>query len=443
MSNNKQSARLPVRAVAARVLARVRAGEGSLSEALPTADAQLSDPRDRAFLRLVVYQTLRKIYRREAALARLLERPLPKQAREIESLLLLALTQLDEGIDGDYAVVDASVEAARALGKPQLAALVNAVLRRVQRMGKDLYAADIDQAQLQFDHPQWMIDRFRADWPSECNTVLTENNARPPTWLRVNRRRTSIDGVVKAFADAGISSNTHPHLTDALEVRDAGDITQLPGWLEGHFSVQDIAAQLAIELLDPRPGMRVLDACAAPGGKLAHIAERVPELACLIGIDSDAERVERTREAMARLGLDPLLTHGDAAAPELWWDRQLFDRILIDAPCSGTGVIRRHPDIRLLRRHSDIHALVRQQAKILDGLWPLLVPGGRLVYATCSVFKEENEHQVATFLARHADARALPLAFEWFGRESGAGRQNLPGTGGADGFFYAAIQKNA
>lgn len=427
--------------MAARLLANVRSAKSSLSEAIPEADTQLSDPRDRALLRLLIFQTLRSIYRRSAALKALLERPLPPAAREVEALLLLGLTQLDEKIDADYAVIDASVEAARALGKPQYSGLVNAVLRRAQRDGNALYAETQNRLETQFDHPQWLIERLQHDWPEDYQSTLTANNLRAPTWLRCNRSRCSSEALVQTLAEAGLEARSHPMLPDAVEVLGAGDVTGLPGWESGDFSVQDLAAQLAVELLELRPGLRVLDACAAPGGKLAHIAEREPKLGYLLGLDSDGKRVERTREALKRLGILPVLKQADAAQPSIWWNGLLFDRILIDAPCSGTGVIRRHPDIRLLRRASDIAAMAQQQSLLLDALWPLLRPGGRLVYATCSVLKDENQHQIASFMARTPDARATPVPAPWFGREAGVGRQNLPGVGDADGFYYAVLDK--
>lgn len=440
MARGKPTA-LPVRAVAAQLLAGVRAGRSSLSDGIPEADSRLADPRDRALLRLLIYETLRTIYRREAALQSLLERPLPATARDVEALLLLGLTQLSQEIDTDYAVVDASVDAARALGKGQFAGLVNAILRRAQRSGAALYADAELLPECRFDHPQWLIDRLQQDWPESYPEILAAGNVRGPTWLRCNRLRRTPESLCQAMLDAGVTARRHTALPDAIEISNAGDVTVLPGWEQGDFSVQDLAAQLAVELLELGPGLRVLDACTAPGGKLAHIAEREPALGYLLGLDCDGRRLERTRDALKRLGLRPTLKHADAADTPAWWTGMAFDRILIDAPCSGTGVIRRHPDIRLLRRTSDIAALVRQQAHLLDALWPLLRTGGRLVYATCSVLKDENQHQISSFLLRHPDACARPIPAPWFGQEAGAGRQNLPGHADADGFYYAVLDK--
>ncbi len=441
MNGKKRLDNLPLRAVAARLLARLCVGRGSLSEALPEADAALSDSRDRAMLRLMLYETLRTFYRREAALASLLQRPLAVQAKEIEALLLLGLTQLDQGIDSDYAVVDASVDAARALGYPQLAGLVNALLRRALRESSSLYADALTNDQNRFDHPQWLVERIRADWGDRSEAILLANNARAPLWLRTNRLVGDRNTLIADLLAEDIQGSPHPFLPDALRASISGDVSHVVGWRAGRFSVQDAAAQVAVELLDLKPGLSVLDACSAPGGKLAHIAEREPRLQLLLGLDSDGKRLERTREAMTRLGLRPVLKQADAAIVADWWQGVQFDRILLDAPCSGTGVIRRHPDIRLLRRESDIGVLVNKQARLLEALWPLLAPGARLVYATCSVLKDENEHQIKAFLSRHLDARVRPDAPQWFGTLGEYGSQNLPGEGDADGFFYAVLEK--
>ncbi|MGD9584309.1 MAG: 16S rRNA (cytosine(967)-C(5))-methyltransferase RsmB [Lysobacterales bacterium] len=433
---------LPLRALAARLLADLLTGKGSLADALPIADRALPDRRDRAQLRQILYATLRHLYSRKAALGLLMARPLPASARQIEALLLLGLTQLDLGIDAGYAVVAASVDAARALGYPRLASLVNAVLRRAEREGRALYQRLPDEPSLRFEHPAWLIERLRQDWPDHWTDLLDANNQAPPLWLRVNRRRTDRDQVLAAFATAGIAASAHPWLPDALRVEAAGVVTELPGWEAGLISVQDAAAQFAVEALDLRPGLRVLDACAAPGGKLAQAAEREPALAELLGLDRDGRRVEQTRVALHRLGLAPRLKQADAADPTSWWQGEAFDRILIDAPCSGTGVIRRHPEIRLLRRASDLAGLIAEQARLLGNLWPLLAPGGKLVYATCSVLRDENQNPLAAFLARHPEAVALPLP-EQFGVAAGVGRQNLVGQDDADGFFYALLGHRA
>ena len=433
---------LPIRAVAAQILAQLRRGGASMTELLAQADGNVDDARDRAQLRAILYASLRGIFRYEALLAKLLARPLPRKHDAIEALMINGLAQLELGIDAPYAVVDASVTAARALGETNLAGLVNAILRRFQREREALVAALPQTPELAHNHPAWMLARFARDWPDAAAGICSANNAQAPTWLRINRRLRQRRDLVALLDTHGIRSHLHPQLPDAVRLDQAIDVTQLPGFAEGEFSVQDGAAQVAVELLALAPGLRVLDACCAPGGKLAHVAERQSALATLVGVDIDAKRIARTRTGLDRLRLSAEL-HASDLIHFAAKTTQRFDRILLDAPCSGTGVIRRHPDIRLLRRESDIDVLVATQAQLLKALWPLLAPGGRLVYATCSVLRDENDDQVAAFLAQTADAVALPVVPPWFGRAQLHGRQNLVGQDGFDGFYYAVLAHRA
>jgi 16S rRNA (cytosine967-C5)-methyltransferase len=433
---------LPVRAVAAQILAQLRRGGASMTELLAQADGNVDDARDRAQLRAILYASLRGIFRYEALLAKLLARPLPRKHDAIEALMINGLAQLELGIDAPYAVVDASVTAARALGETNLAGLVNAILRRFQRERDALVTALPQSPELAHNHPAWMLARFVRDWPDDAAAICAANNAPAPTWLRINRKLRQRRDLVALLDVHGIRSHLHPQLPDAVRLDQAIDVTQLPGFAEGEFSVQDGAAQVAVELLALSPGLRVLDACCAPGGKLAHIAERQASLATLVGVDIDAKRIARTRTGLDRLHLSAEL-HASDLIHFAARTSQRFDRILLDAPCSGTGVIRRHPDIRLLRRESDIDMLVATQAQLLKALWPLLAPGGRLVYATCSVLRDENDDQVAAFLAQTADAVVLPVVPAWFGRAQAHGRQNLAGHDGFDGFYYAVLAHRA
>ncbi|HQW81706.1 MAG: 16S rRNA (cytosine(967)-C(5))-methyltransferase RsmB [Rhodanobacteraceae bacterium] len=429
---------LPIRAVAAQTLASLRRGGASLTDLLTDADTRIDDARDRAQLRAILYASLRGIFRYEALLRSLLTKPLPRRHDAVEALLINGLAQLELGIDAAYAVVDASVTAARALGETNLAGLVNAVLRRFQREREALLAALPATPEISHNHPAWMIRRFEHDWGTDASTLFAANNAPAPTWLRVHRQRRRLDQLQSLLSAHAIEAAAFAHLPDALRIDQGLDVTQLPGFAEGEFSVQDGAAQLAVELLDLRPGLQVLDACCAPGGKLAHMAEREPGLASLVGVDIDAARVARTRSGLARLHIDAELFAADLRQHTAI-SRRRFDRILLDAPCSGTGVIRRHPDIRLLRRDADIAALLRTQSELLNALWPLLAPGGRLVYATCSVLADENDGQVAAFLERRRDAQALDVVPHWFGVAQKHGRQNLSGGDGLDGFYYAVL----
>lgn len=436
------SASPDARAEAARAVHALRDRGVSLERALPEADARLADPRDRALLRALVFATVRSSFRLDALVAALLAQPIKPRDRVVHALVMVGLAQLLDGLTPEYAAISGSAEAARALERPRFVGLVNALLRRFQRERVALLAALPETDPVRFEHPQWLVDALRADWGDAAIAIMAGNLDPAPLWLRVNARRTTREAYAAALAAGGTPASAPSSLPHALVLEDSRDVGSLPGFDQGDASVQDGAAQLAVELLALAPGLRVLDACAAPGGKSAHVLERgVPGIE-LVALDPRPERAERLAANFARLGLrDVALRVGDATEPAAWWDGRTFDRILVDAPCSGTGVIRRHPDIRLLRRAGDVAAHAALQARLLDALWPLLAGGGRLVYATCSVLKDENARQVDAFLARTPGARALDAVPGWFGHASGAGRQNLPGEGGMDGFYYAVLER--
>lgn len=421
------------RATAARVLADVTAGR-SLKAVLARRLPALRDSRDRALCEALCHAALRRRARDAALLDALLDKPLPAAARDIGLLLAVGFAQLEQLGLPEHAAVASTTEAARVLGFPRHVGLVNAVLRRFLRERAQLPAGSAADQAAQA-HPHWLQEALQRDWPEDLDAVLRANLQQAPLWLRVRGGAPSAAQLVHDFAAAGVGIERIDGA--ALALRDGGDPTRLPGFSRGRFVVQDIAAQGAVIALDVRPGQRVLDACAAPGGKAAQIAEAG---ARLLAMDSDAKRLERVRQTFERLGLGAELRCADAARSTEWWDGHAFDRILLDAPCSGTGVIRRQPDILLHRRAEDIAVLVAQQARLLRALWPLLASGGRLVYATCSVLKDENERQIDAFLAAHPDAEALPLDAR-FGRPSGRGYQRLPGEDGGDGFFVAALRK--
>lgn len=424
------------RAESARALARILDG-ASLRAVLATL-ADGGDSRDRALVEACVYAACREVFRYQALLRRLLAKPLPRGDREIHALLLVGLAQLDALGVSPHAAVDACVGAARVVGRARHAGLINAVLRRFQRERDALLAAIADDEEARLGHPRWWIDAVRAAWPDDADAVFAAAAAQPPLWLRVNPRRVDPDDYAARLLAAGHAVARDPHLRCALRLDAAPPPTRLPSWAEGLCSVQDMAAQRCVPALDLRPGQRVLDACAAPGGKAAAILEAVDRID-LLALDADAARLARVGPALDRLGLAATLRCADAGAPSTWWDGQPFDRILLDAPCSATGILRRQPDIRWHRRAADIAPLVALQARLLDALWPLLAPGGRLVYATCSILPDENARQIDAFLTRHRDARAVPLDAALFGRDVGGGAQRLPGEGGADGFFHAAL----
>lgn len=426
------------RALAAQVLADVALRGASLREHLQPAQSKLVDARDRAFLTALCNEGARWWLRFDKALDGLLQQPLRKREPTLHALLVLGLVQLEVLHLPPHAAVAATVEATRALQRGGFSKLVNAVLRRWLREREGLNAILDREQSTRFAHPRWMVEALAHDWPDHVDDILAKNNQPSPPMLRVNSRRATREAAVLELAEAGILAKSHAWLRDALQLDGHADIARLPGFAKGHFSVQDGAAQCTANLMDLHDGMRVLDACAAPGGKACHMLEHA-DLE-LLALERDAARANSIRSNLERLHLACELRNGDAGNPGAWWDRKPFDRILLDAPCSATGVIRRHPDIKLHRRASDIPQLAREQARLLEALWPLLARHGRLVYATCSVLHEENERVVAGFLDAHPDAQPercdLPV-----GRAAGAGWQILPGEGGLDGMYYAVIAK--
>lgn len=438
MNTTRENPGAASRADASRILARVVFDGVSLRGAFDARAARSADPRDRALLAATLFASSRWWLRFDALLGRLMERPLPSKAREIHALLVLGFVQIEIMRMPEYAVVAACVDATRLLGQPRLAGLVNAVLRRFLREREGLYVELDRNPVTQHAHPRWLIDRISTDWPQESAAIFAANNCEAPLTLRVNRRRTDRESLLASLHAAGIDASTHAQLPDAIVLAESADVSRLPGFADGHFSVQDGAAQRVADLLDLRDGMRMLDACCAPGGKTAHALERAD--LDMTALDSDADRLPRVRENLNRLGLSANVVHGDAGRPETWWDGRSFERILLDAPCSATGIIRRQPDIKLHRRNADILPLTGIQARLATALWPMLAPGGLLLYATCSVLRAENEAVVSSFLAAHPDARSRPLP-AGIGHRAGDGRQNLPGNDGMDGFYYALVEK--
>ncbi len=429
-----------LRAQAARTLVAVLVAGQSLKSVLAKALPGIADPRDRALLEAICFSVLRHRRRYEFVVATWLAKPLPPRDSGVQMLLLSGLAQLDDMRLPAHAAVAATAEAARLLDRAPLVGLVNALLRRATR--EPLPTGDSEAVRC--SHPDWLLQRLRDDWPADVDAIVAANNRSAPVWLRVNKVKSTRDDYAARLAGAGFGARL-PALPAGAIVLDAPcSPSTLPGWIDGDVTVQDGAAQLAVEALALCASDRVLDACAAPGGKAAQIAEVVREHGSLLAIDSDGGRLARVRQTLARLGLETprvSLRTADATAPETWWDGVGFDAVLVDAPCSATGIIRRQPDIKWHRRAEDIPALVAVQARLLDALWTTLAPGGRLLYATCSVLKEENEGQVVAFLARTPTAEPVVLDGR-FGRSAGVGRQRLPGEDGMDGFFYALLRKH-
>ncbi len=420
--------------VITQVLHKGRSLSGALPATLPTVASG-----ERGLCQELCYGTLRWHPRLERLLERLLDKPLKKRDRDIHILLLIGLYQLIQLNIPAHAAVSATVEVTRQLNKAWARGLVNALLRRFLREQESL-SAQLDQDPVSATaHPGWLLDALRQDWPEQWGSITAANNAHPPMTLRVNRNHHGRKAYLEELAQHGIAASAASHAPDAVTLDSPLPVDALPGFAEGRVSVQDAAAQLAAGIVDPQPGERILDACAAPGGKTGHLLEYCPTID-LTALELEADRLVRIRENLERLGLHARLSCGDASDPATWWDGQPFDRILLDAPCSATGVIRRHPDIKLLRRPDDIAQLARLQQQILNALWPLLKTGGRLVYATCSVMRRENALQVANFLAEREDCVELPLDVPWGTGES-VGRQILPGQDGMDGFYYACLEK--
>lgn len=430
------------RAIAAEVIDAVVMGGQSLDAAVEARESALP-ARDRPLLRALAYGVLRNHWALQAWIDALVSHPFRRRDSVANALLATGLYQLTDTRVPDHAAVSETVDAVRILRRPKLAGLINACLRRFQRDGMaDLPPAD-DEAR--WNHPRWLIEQLRADWPGDADAILAANNARAPMWLRANAARQDAAACRERLAEAGIAAELLDGVPDALRLEEPRPVDELPGFAEGDVSVQDAAAQIAARWLMSHEPHRVLDACAAPGGKSGHLLELGGSDFDLTALDSSAERLERVRENHARLGFDATIVAGDASNPGEWWNGAPFEAILLDAPCSATGVIRRHPDIKLLRRASDIDHLGRLQANIVEALWPALVPGGRLLYVTCSVLAAENDRVVQRFLETHPDAAedtVLPINnIRDLMRRKAHGYQILPGTSGMDGFYYACLVK--
>jgi len=425
---------IPPRAAAAGVVAAVLRGR-SLDPAVAAARKRVA-AADAALVQQLAYGAVRYWYRLEPVVAERLRRPLKRRDGDLRALLVVALYELLDMRTPPHAAVDAAVEATAALGKDWARGLVNGLLRGVLRT-PDALAPSGEPAH---DHawPVWLATALAADWPRAWPQIAASATARAPMVLRVNTRRGGIDAYAERLAAAGIEARRHEHAEQALVLAWPVDVEALPGFGAGDVSVQDAAAQLAAPLLAPVDGLRVLDACAAPGGKTGHIAELGPP-AELVAVERDRERAAELGRGLARLGVDARVISADAGRPADWWDGRAFDRILLDVPCSATGVIRRHPDIRLLRRPGDIAGFAAEQDRLLAALWPLLAPGGMLVYTTCSVLRRENAERPAAFERAGARWVVPPLAC---GLRDGEGLQVLPGEAGMDGFFYACLRRD-
>lgn len=428
------------RVVAAKVLLKVVYQGESLTEVLQHATVGALSQRDQAWVRNVCFGSIRWHGRLGAVLRQLLAKPMKKADKDIECLLRIGLYQLMYQRTPDHAAVNETVTAARKLKKVWAGRLINAVLRGFLRQ-KEAILEEIDQFETaRYSFPPWLADRLKQAWPDHWQSIMEASNTQAPMVLRVNQRMYSRDEYLAMLQKAGLSASAAEHTDCGIVLEQAVPVYDLPAFADGAVSVQDSAAQLAAEFLPCEPGQRVLDACAAPGGKTCHLLERYAGLE-LVALDSSERRLEQVKENLERLKVSASVATGDAAGSEGWWDGRLFDRILLDAPCSATGVIRRHPDIKLLRKDRDIANLQQEQSAILKTVWGMLKPGGLLLYATCSILPEENELQIKAFLQDTESAEPEVLSRKGSESLSVIGQQILPGDAGMDGFYYALLRK--
>lgn len=427
------------RLAAVHALSAVLQGKASLAGSLPNVLQQVAD-NERPLVRELAMGTARWQPRLEILLAQFLDKPLRRADQDVQALLLIGLYQLLYTRIPPHAALSETVACADQLKKRWAKGLVNAVLRRAQREAEELLPQLERDPVVVTAHPRWLQKLLKASWPEHWLDICSANNLHPPMTLRVNALRVSRDEYLQQLEQAGIAASATEYSHSGIRLEQPCDVHQLPGFADGLCSVQDEAAQLSAQLLDLQPGQRVLDACCAPGGKTCHILETQPQLESLLALDLEPERLQRVRDNLDRLQLQASLKATDVRDVDNWWDGQQFDRILLDAPCSATGVIRRNPDIKLTRTEEDIADLAQLQGELLDRLWPTLKPGGLLLYATCSILPAENSDNIEQFLARTPDARELDTGLNC-GIDQPHGRQLLPQPDGPDGFYYALLQK--
>lgn len=419
-----------LRSIAATAIFQVLDNGQSLSTVLPDLQRNIND-KDKALLQEICFGVLRYLPKLEWFISQLMEKPLTGKQRTLHYLIMVGIYQLLYTRIPPHAALAETVDGAVALKKPQLKGLINGVLRSFQRQQVQLEERIANNTS-QYLHPSWLLKRLQTAYPEDWQSIIEANNQRPPMWLRVNSQHHTAAQYLNLLEQSEITAHLHPSHPYAIRLDEPTAVSRLPGFEDGWSTVQDVSAQGCAELLEPQNGESILDLCAAPGGKTTHILELAPR-ANVIAVDIDEYRLKRVKENLIRLKQHAVVIQGDGTQPEKWAKDQQFDRILLDAPCSATGVIRRHPDIKWLRRDSDINELAQLQAQILEAIWPYLKPGGTLLYATCSIMPEENGKQIQNFLSKHNDAS--------LNDGTDAGLQVLPSTNGGDGFFYARLVK--
>jgi len=438
-TKNKQ---INIRALAAKCCYSVIDKGRSLGDELPKQQDKVA-VKDKGLLQEICYGVLRYLPELEHDVRALMQKPLTGKQRVFHFLLLVGVYQIKYMRIPDHAAVSETVAATGALKNRHMKALLNGVLRNFvrARATSDVSNSAALPLPVQYNHPSWFIKKIQQSYPAQWQQILNANQQKPPMWLRANQQHHSSSEYQQLLAATEISINAIEPLSQAIELTRPTDVTKLPGFENGWVSVQDGAAQQAARLLDCQSGDLVLDCCAAPGGKTCHILEQTPDISSMTAIDIEASRLARVEENLTRLGLSATVIAADAANAKTWWQGQQFDRILLDAPCSGTGVIRRHPDIKWLRKASDIDALVILQQQILKETWSLLKPGGTLLYATCSILPQENSEQIKHFIENNSDAQLLSIEKTVQENENDIGWQLLPGEKNMDGFYYAKLLK--
>ncbi|MBS0850083.1 16S rRNA (cytosine(967)-C(5))-methyltransferase RsmB [Citrobacter sp. JGM124] len=424
---------LNLRSIAAQTVEQVVEQGQSLSQILPAMQLKVAE-KDRALLQALCFGVLRTLPQLEWFVQQLMSRPMTGKQRTVHYLILVGLYQLLYTRIPPHAALAETVEGAVAIKRHAFKGVINGVLRQFQRQQDALLAA-AEKDESHYLHPKWLLQRLKKAWPTQWQAIVDANNQSPPMWLRVNRQYHTREEWLKLLEDSGLTGQACQKYPDAVLLDTPVPVQRLPGFDKGWVTVQDASAQGCVDLLDPQDGEFILDLCAAPGGKTTHILERAPK-AKVMAVDVDTQRIKRIHENLERLNMQAEVKQGDGRHPQQWCEGAKFDRILLDAPCSATGVIRRHPDIKWLRRDRDIPELVTLQKEIIDAIWPYLKSGGTLLYATCSILPDENSEQIRTFLSHHADASLVET-----GDEKMPGRQNLPLVDGGDGFFYAKLIK--
>jgi len=424
-----------IRALAAKCCFSVVDKGRSLADELPVLQQKI-EHKDKGLLQEICYGVLRYLPELEHLSRQLVQKPLTGKQRVGHFLILVGIYQLKYTRIPDHAAVSETVAATKQLKQFHLKAMVNGVLRNFQRQKEQVFE-NLPDAVL-YNHPSWFINKLKLGYPIDWQLILNANMVRPPMWLRVNNQKSDLPLYLKALEQADIEIAAIDNYSGAIKLTNPIDVNKLPNFEAGYVSIQDGAAQQAALLLECQTNDSVLDCCAAPGGKTCHILELTPNLSSMVAIDVDDNRLARVKENLTRLNLSAKTIAADAASPDDWWDGKLFDRILLDAPCSGTGVIRRHPDIKWLRKADDISKLVELQQQILKKVWLLLKPGGTLLYATCSVLPEENSEQIQHFIENTFDAELIPIAQS----TQTIGWQILPSDQDMDGFYYAKLKKH-